>query len=212
MEAELVSRRDPLAVRLGESDQHLGEPRGHVLAGETQHALPQLTDALVQGADHVDGQRRARLEQGAEIAALDAPHLALAGGHGQLLHQRALGTEHFPEQVARLEDGEHRAALALPLPQQPHASRAQQVDLVGRQAWPVDDRSVAEGFHLEVAAEIDHVGRRQAGRGEGLELRLEAGVGSQGTHGVAPGEEGVARLSEHQACQLVSTHKTLCFQ
>src|SRR3954468_16612248 len=106
VQAELVSGSDPLAVRLRERDQHLREPGRNVLPGEAEDALAQLADALVQRADDVDRQRRARLEQRAEVAPFDAPDFALAGGDGQVLHHRAFRTQDLAEEIARLEDRE----------------------------------------------------------------------------------------------------------
>src|SRR5256885_9039000 len=89
VQAKLVSGSDPLTVRLGEREEHFGEAGGDVLAGQAEDALPHLANAIVEGADDVDGERRPGLEQRAEIAALDAPHLALPGADGELFHQRA---------------------------------------------------------------------------------------------------------------------------
>src|SRR5207253_2459746 len=100
-----------------------------------------------------------------------APHFALAGADGEFLHQGAFGTEHLAEEIAGLQDGEHRAALALPLAEQPDAPRTEEEHLVRRHARPVDDRAMSEGLDLEVAAKVDDVGCGKARGGErGLEL------------------------------------------
>src|SRR5207248_3196739 len=206
VQAKLVSGSDPLAVRLGERDEHLRESGRNVLEGEAKDALPHLTDAIVERADDVDGERRAGLEQRPEVAALDAPDLALARADGELLHQGAFRPQHLAEEIARLENGQDRAALALPLAEQPDAPRAEEEHLVRRHSRPVDDRAMRERLDLEVAAEVDDIGRRQAGRGErGLEL--EAGIDAllardhEGSSGYCV---GVAPLPEHQACQLTN--------
>src|SRR5713101_4223651 len=210
VQAELVSGSDALAVRLGQGDEHLGQPRRDVLAGQAENALAELPDPLIERADHVDRERRPRLEQRAEVAAFDAPHLALARGDGQLLRQRPVRAEDLAEEIAGLEDREHRAALALALPEQPHAAGAEQVDLVRGHSRPVDDGAVAESLDLEIAAEIHHVSRGKAGRGERLELLLVARV-SLRTHAGAPYEGDVSRLSEHQTCQRVSSRNLAVF-
>src|SRR5207253_118437 len=72
VQAQFVSGRDALAVRRRQRLQHLREAGRHVLPGQAEHPLPKLPYPLVQRADDVDRQRRPGLEQGAEIAALDA--------------------------------------------------------------------------------------------------------------------------------------------
>src|SRR5438552_395449 len=88
-----------------EKGGNLFQPRRNVLACQAEDALAKLADPLIEGADDVDRERRAGLEKRAEVAALDAPHLALARGDGELLHQGAVRPQHFAEEIARLEDG-----------------------------------------------------------------------------------------------------------
>ena len=51
-----------------------------------------------RGRDHVHRQGRTGLQLGAEVTALDAPNLRLAGGNGELLERGALGTEQLAEE------------------------------------------------------------------------------------------------------------------